>query len=96
MGQPGKTNFSPINRSQLINKIWLTTNQHFIKSNLNDQINMMTAVNCLHLLTHHGIDHLHHYFGNYQEKKEKSLAKWNTLIGLLVSFSLKRTILFLM
>ena len=48
-----------------------TTNQHFIKSNSNDRINMMTAMNCLHLLTHHDIDHFHHYFANDQETKKK-------------------------
>ena len=30
---------------------------------------MMTAMNCLYLLTHYDIDHFHHYFGNDQETK---------------------------
>ena len=67
--RPGKTNFSPINQPQLINHSWVTTNQHFIMSSGNDNINMMTAMNCLHLLTHYDIDHFHHYFGNDQETK---------------------------
>ena len=66
--RPGKTNFSPINQPQLINNSWATTSQHFIISSWNDHINMMTAMNCLHLLTH-DIDHFHHYFGNDQETK---------------------------
>ena len=82
--RPDKTNFSPINQLQLMNNSWVTTNQHFIKSSWNDHINMVTVMNCLHLLIHHDIDHFHHYFGNDQETNKKSLTKWNTLISLLV------------
>ena len=50
MGQTGKRNFSPVNQLQFITKSWVITNEHFIKSKPNDQINMMTAMNCWHLL----------------------------------------------
>ena len=74
MGKLGKTKFSLINKPQLITKSWVTTNQRFIKSNLNDNNNMMVVMNCLRLSTHLDFDHLHHYFENDQ-KKEKSLSK---------------------
>ena len=57
MGQPGKS--------------WMVKNQHSIKSNPKYHINMMISMNCLHLSTHHDIDHFHHYFGNDQEAKKK-------------------------
>ena len=31
---------------------------------------MVIAINHLHLLAHHNVDHLHHYFG-YDQKTEK-------------------------
>ena len=32
---------------------------------------MMTGMFCIHLLTHHDIDNLHHFFGNDQKIKKK-------------------------
>ena len=73
MQRPGNTNFSPTSQPKFLTKSWRIINQHFIKSNPSDHINMVIAINHLHLLTHHDVDHPHHYFGYDQKTKKKTV-----------------------
>ena len=66
MGQPGKTNVLLIRQlaTELITKILEIKNKHIIKSDRNNEINLIIVINCFRLLTHHDIDHVQNYFRN--------------------------------